>query len=66
MSTSFEGVGNCPPGTYILLQKFSPRVLLVARGMLAMVVMESAVGSYLKESVVSVRVPPVASAPPPV
>src|SRR6266446_8165404 len=65
MSTSLDGVGNCPPNTYNLLQKFSPRVLLVARGILAMVVMESAVGSYLYELAVSVSVPGY-SAPPPV
>src|SRR5436853_7311616 len=65
ISTSLDGVGNCPPNTYNLLQKFSPRVLLVARGILAIVVMESAVGSYLYELVVSVSVPGY-SAPPPV
>jgi hypothetical protein len=56
MSTSFEGVLKFPPKTYIRLQKFTARVLLVALGMEAIVLMESATGSYTKESVLSVRV----------
>ena len=55
-----------PPITYIWLQKVSARVSPVARGIGAMVVMESATGSYLKEFVVSVRAPAVISLPPPV
>ena len=45
MSTSFEGVVNPPPKTYIWLQKFTARVLLVGLGMSAIVEMESATGS---------------------
>jgi hypothetical protein len=66
ISTSFDGVGNCPPNTHICPFKFTARVLLVGRGISVIVVMESAAGSYLNEFVVSVRAPPVISAPPPV
>jgi hypothetical protein len=66
MSTSFEGALNAPPNTYIKPQKFTARVLLVGLGMLAIVEMESATGSYINEFVSSVRTPPVISAPPPV
>ena len=38
MSTSLMGGLNAPPKTYIWLQKLSARVLLVARGMSAIVV----------------------------
>ena len=69
MSTSLEGLGkvvSSPPRTYSLLQKLNPRVLSVALGMLAIVVMESPIGSYLKELVVGVSVPAEILAPPPV
>ena len=50
MSTSFDGFGAVlpPPITYIWLQKLSARVSPVARGIGAMVVMESATGLYTK------------------
>jgi hypothetical protein len=42
--------------TYMRPLKVSARVSAVARGMLAMVMMESATGSYLNESVESTRI----------
>jgi hypothetical protein len=47
-----------PPITYILLQKLSPLVSPVARGMAAIVPMVLLVGLKLKELVVSITVPP--------
>ena len=55
-----------PPITYIWLQKVSARVSPVGRGMLAIVLIVFATGSYTKEFVVSVRRPAVISLPPPV
>jgi len=58
MFTSFEGLGAVlpPPITHIWPLTFSARVSAVALGMLAMVMMESATGSYLNESVESTRI----------
>ena len=59
-STSLEGLGATlpPPITYILLQKLSPLVSPVARGMAAIVPMLFVAGLKLKELVVSITVPP--------
>src|SRR5215470_2012328 len=68
-STSFEGLGAVlpPPITYILSQKVSARVSAVALGMLGMVIMESATGSYLNALLVSTRIATGSKAlPPPV
>jgi hypothetical protein len=68
MSTSLDGLGLVlpPPITNIRPLKPSARVSPVALGMLAIVLMESAAGSYLNESTVSTRVVPFQSLPPPV
>jgi len=52
------GVTRPPPITYILLQKLSPRVSPVARGIAAMAPVVLVVGLKLKELVVSITVPP--------
>ena len=59
-STSFDGLGATlpPPITCIVLQKFSPRVSPVARGIGAIDPMVLATGSKLNELVVSTTVPP--------
>src|SRR6516165_1701204 len=64
--TSLVGTLKFTPKTYIKPQKFTARVLLVASVMLGSVLMESATGSYTNALFVSVRTPPVISAPPPV
>ena len=58
MSTSLDGLGAVlpPPITHIWPLTFSARVSPVALGMLAMVMMESATGSYLNESVESAMI----------
>jgi hypothetical protein len=68
MSTSLDGLGATlpPPITYIWPLKLSALVSPVALGMAVMVEITSATGSYLKEFVVSVRMPAVISLPPPV
>ena len=68
MSTSFDGLGAVlpPPRTHILLFTLRPLVSPVGRGMLTMVLIESATGLYTKESASSVITPPVIEAPPPV
>jgi hypothetical protein len=60
MSTSMDGLGATlpPPITYILLQKVSPRVSPVARGIGAIEPVVLAVGLKLNELVVSITVPP--------
>ena len=59
-STSVEGLGATlpPPITYILLQKLSPLVSPVARGIGAIEPVVLLVGLKLKELVVSITVPP--------
>ena len=56
MSTSFDGLGAVlpPPMTHILLFTLSALVSPVGRGMLTMVLIESATGLYTKESAASV------------
>ena len=67
MSTSFEGVLNPPPKTYIWLQKFTARVLLVGLRYVGNRGRWNQPPDHRQMSfVVSVRVPPVISAPPPV
>ena len=69
MSTSLEGFGgvspplmtHTPPLPYV--NQHAP-VSLVARGMLRMVVIESARGSYSNESLVSTSVEPFQALPP--
>jgi len=55
-----EGLGVTlpPPITYILLQKLSPLVSPVARGIAAIEPMVFGVGLKLKELAVSITVPP--------
>jgi hypothetical protein len=52
MSTSFDGLGAVlpPPKTHIKPLKLTARVSPVALGILVIVMMESATGSYLNES----------------
>ena len=52
MSTSFDGLGAVlpPPMTHIWLFTLSALVSPVGRGMLTMVLIESATGLYTKES----------------
>jgi hypothetical protein len=68
MSTSFDGLGAVlpPPMTHILLFTLSALVSPVGRGMLTMVLIESATGLYTNESALSVIRPPAMAAPPPV
>src|ERR1041384_3708575 len=72
-STSLEGFGGVlpPPMTDIagrqgtpVMTALSARVSAVGRGILGMVVMQSAIGSYLNESFVSTSVVPFQSLPP--
>ena len=68
MFTSLEGLGAVlpPPITNMRPLKLSALVSPVARGMLAMVEIESATGSYTKELLLSWIVVPSQVLPPPV
>jgi hypothetical protein len=67
MFTMFDGLGATlpPPITYILLQKVSPRVSPVGRGIGAIAPVVLDVGLKLNELVVSITVPPEKSEAPP-